>query len=521
MYRKTFASLCMAVLLSFGIVACGGGGGSSSSAVATSPPPVVDSTGVVAIAVKDAPSDDFDKIMLTLTSVQLLGNGAPVTVFEGDKTFDLLDLQSFYDMLAVSDQVPVGSYSKIRLRVTDILLIQDDGNGGETVIEADIPANGKIDLNPRGSFTVSADTAILIEIDLDAKKSIHVVGTGSGSYKFRPVVFVDVQERQLLNGLVRVHGTIGDIAEDNSYLELCDVEIQLTTRSNRCVIVNLIPDETSLFDANGDEIDIEDVRNETPPVEATVYGIAVVSTDPEYDDSDSDSDSSSDSDSGSDSDSDSNSDSDSDSDDDDTVRMVQVDAIVIQLGPNSAALQLDGTVLTDLNADNEFDFDIAPGQGFTEDSVVTTLVQSATRILSSDLTELDASAIVQGAEAAVAGVLQLGDPDQLKSTLIIIQDDVTAEERLEGPINEILEDTFLLEVEMGDVCVAPTADAEFYSYSDDEGVTREDGLENLREQFGEAGPLNATVFGKEGFVNGCFQASLIFSYDPADDPEPI
>jgi hypothetical protein len=513
--------LTLAALLSVGLTACGGGGGGSSTTpVAASPTPVADNTGVVAVAMKDGPTDDFVKLLVRITGVELLGNGAPVSIFDGDKEIDLLELENFYEMLGVSDEVPVGDYDKIRLHVASVDLVKEESDGTlSDPISVPVPANGKIDLNPRGSFTVSADTALLIELDMDAKRSIHVVKLGNGDtrYRLRPLVFVSVYERQLLDGLVRVHGTIGDIADDNSSFELCDVDIQFSSGPDNCIVINVVPDETSIFDSEGQAIDLEDVRNETPPVEATVFGHAVVADIASSDDGDSDSgsDMDDDSDSGSSMDDDSEGDSDSDSDDD-TVRMVQIDAIVVQLGPDSAALQLDGTILSDIDADNLFSFGIDPGQGFTDGSIVNVLVQNETKILSEDLTVLDPSVLLADTRARVAGVLSVGDSDQLNSTLIIVEDAEVPTERLNGPVIEIQDTTFTIGEEMGNQCVEPTADARFFFFDSSEGLVEEAGLADMQTRL-DAGPLNATAFGSS-WAEGCFQADLITTYLPEETP---
>lgn len=110
-FQGRFARLFVVACLALVFTSCGGGGGSGTQApvnnTTTSSGPT---TGVVAILMKDDPSDDFDRIILTITRAELLGSGDPVVVFEGIRTFDLLALQHFYDMLAVSGEVPFGTY---------------------------------------------------------------------------------------------------------------------------------------------------------------------------------------------------------------------------------------------------------------------------------------------------------------------------------------------------------------------------------------------------------------------------
>jgi hypothetical protein len=98
-----------------------------------------------------------------------------------------------------------------------------------------LPANGKIDLNPRGPFEVSPDWTTVIKLDIDARRSFQVVATGNGKLQFRPVVFVDVFQGNIIvpNRLVRVFGAVepgsievGDTAGDGTddSFRLCQLE---------------------------------------------------------------------------------------------------------------------------------------------------------------------------------------------------------------------------------------------------------------------------------------------------------
>ncbi|MGD8833257.1 MAG: DUF4382 domain-containing protein, partial [Pseudomonadales bacterium] len=359
-------TLLLGMLAMFALSGCGGGGGGGSAgpaAQAGNPAPTTsqtpdDQTGVVGILIKDAPTQAFTRIIMHVTGVELLpaddGEGH-ATVFEGDKELDLLALQNFYDTLAVSENVPVGDYEKIRLFVDSITLYYLNDADEEVSTEAVVPANGKVDLNPRGTFTVSANTAILIEIDLDAKKSFHVIETGNGNgnakqkWRFRPVVFVDIQQLKALEGLMRLSGTVGDIDAENNQFDLCEVDTQLHTDTNGCIPIN-VGDETSLFGENGEPIAFDDLATGDP---VTAYGFAVVVQSAHDDDSDDDGDD----DSGMSSD---DSDADSEQDmDDDTVRMVQLDAVVIQKAAAAVIRSLSGTALSAPDESGIFTLDLA------------------------------------------------------------------------------------------------------------------------------------------------------------------
>jgi hypothetical protein len=531
MRRKAVAAFSFFLFALIGLASCGGGGGSdpiAGPAAAAAPPPV-DSTGVVGILIKDNPTGDFLRIMITITGVELLGEDGAYVVFSGEKTFDLLDLQNFYDMLAVSDKVPAGTYDKIRLRVSDITVVCDDGAGGEEEFPVEVPGGGKIDLNPQGDFFVSAGSGILIEIDIDAKKSIHIVQNGNQDiYRFRPVVLVEIRETQLTNALVRVHGDIGVGSKDETGFDLCNVAVQFQTDTNGCIPINVIPDDmdgseyTRFFDENGDPVDFEDlIEGEF----VTVYGIPLVATDPDDGDSDSEGDSDGDSDGTDDSDSDGDSDSDSDSDfDNDTVRLIQIDAIVVQRDPDNSAARYDGTVITAVDeSTNEFQFAIDPGQGLTGDLLVATLVQNGTTILFSDLSLGDSDDIQPALEASIGGVVELSDsgPNRIKSMLIVLRDPDDDQEQISGVIENMSEDgvpeTFDLVMDSEQTPVCPVAGARyFYQMPNDEGGT--DISEISFDELRSLAPADGTVFGtSEDDGDDCFDATLVYAIQLASE----
>lgn len=163
------------------------GGNSDTGTTAT--------TGRVSLLITDAPTDDFDQVNLTVESISFLGedDGHETIVFDESRIVDLLALQNYSDLL-VTAVIPVGTYDKIRLHVSQVELVTFvDGGDPESIITK-LPANGKVDLNPRGSFEVVGDGHLMIELDIDAEKSIHIIEKGNGekSYNFRPVVFVNI-----------------------------------------------------------------------------------------------------------------------------------------------------------------------------------------------------------------------------------------------------------------------------------------------------------------------------------------
>ncbi len=182
-----FIKLIPLLFIALVLASCGASDGGSATDAAT--------TGRVSLLITDAPTDDFDQVNLTVESISFLGedDGHETIVFDGSRVVDLLALQNYSDLL-VTAVIPVGAYDKIRLHVSQVELIRFvEGQDSESIITK-LPANGKVDLNPRGSFEVVGDGHLMIELDIDAEKSIHIVEKGNGetSYNFRPVVFVNI-----------------------------------------------------------------------------------------------------------------------------------------------------------------------------------------------------------------------------------------------------------------------------------------------------------------------------------------
>ncbi|MBW2391226.1 MAG: DUF4382 domain-containing protein, partial [Deltaproteobacteria bacterium] len=242
------------------LVACSGGTGGDG----TGDGPEV-ATGSASIFITDAASDDFDRILVTIESLKLIGSGGQVTIFSGSETIDLKALENFSDLFVHAERVPARAYNKIRMGVSRIQLVRE-GSEAET-IEAEVPANGKIDLVPGGKFYVRRGVDLTIELDIDAEKSIHIVETGKHRYLFRPVIKVTIRDTLTPRKLARVHGEITNIFDVQSF-ELCsslfmaswDVYGPRSDREegglgdrHRCMTVEY-DDATGVFDSDGDPI---------------------------------------------------------------------------------------------------------------------------------------------------------------------------------------------------------------------------------------------------------------------------
>lgn len=157
---KNIAASVVTAACLLALAACGGGGGGSARIA-------LDTPATVGVLITDAPVGRWDEAIATVTSVRLIGDNGQVTLFSGSQTLDLLKLGDFSELFAVSDNVPPGRYSKIRLQLSDLVLNDIDPVTGNVLesIQPQLVGNGKIDLNPQGSFVVGPGDIIIVELD--------------------------------------------------------------------------------------------------------------------------------------------------------------------------------------------------------------------------------------------------------------------------------------------------------------------------------------------------------------------
>jgi hypothetical protein len=467
------------------IASCGGGGGGSSMTAAPA---------TVSVLITDAPVAGYDQAIATITSVELIGNGAPVVLFSGSETIDLLRLRDFSELFAVSDTVPAGNYSKIRLHLSDLVLKRLDPVTGAVIetVEPQLVGNGKIDLNPRGPFHLAPGDVVFIELDFDMEKSLKITTTGSGKIIIRPVVFVDIRTHRLDGRLSRVHGVIRSIDEVAGTLELCqtafvshwdhegdnDSASQLPASEERCLTVRT-NETTGIFDAEGLPQDLAGLE---VGEEATVIGRINRVEDDEQD---------------------------AQAASDDSDLELEMTAAVIEEGPLGTYSRFHGRVVSTVDSlTDTFDFVLGPGQGFGTGTTLPVQLYEKSHIFNPRGEPLERDAIAPDRGALVDGVLVVGDQDLIRSPLVILAPVLPPEGVLKGEIISVDVGALTLIVNDGivDRCVS-AADAEVFL------VNTDNGLSTTRGELADLQPgSKVAVFGTDA-EGGCFTATTIIAED--------
>jgi hypothetical protein len=388
------ARLAVAALALVISAACGGGGSGNSDSSGT-PPPAAPTTGTIAILLTDGATDEFCRILATVENIELLDDsGSRTSVFTGPETVDILAMRNYTDFFAIDPEVPIGAYEKARMTLSDLALVHCDDQGIPEP-EANwehphLPGNGKLDLNPRGTFEVIGGETLIIELDMDMEKSLHVHQTGNGKWQFRPVIFVTIRPDD--SKLVRVFGEARNVG--SSTFELCPVappsstDSGSSTPSTECLDV-FTDAETGIFDETGTRVDLSSV---TSGDLLTAIGFLVI-----HDDADGDT----------------------------RLDDLRLDAAVVELGDRGTFERVVGTVVSAPGNNDLFVFDPTPLDDAT--NAIDVRLQSGTRIFAlGSNEELTSAALQSGTTGEVDGVFTTppsGEP--LKSSLIVLDTDTT------------------------------------------------------------------------------------------------
>jgi hypothetical protein len=397
-----FALARLSLLAGFLSIAACGGGGPTAEAPAEIPPAAT--AGTVGLLFTDKPSDEFSAIRLNVVEAILIGGDeGQQMLFQGSEPIDLLDLTNFNEPV-IFGEVKSGTYTKLRLFIDNLELVPADGGPS---IYPSLPANGKIDLLDQDGFAVLPERTLLIEIDMDANKSIKITGAGNGrKYNFRPVVKVDIVDGGEQGKLARVEGIAKEIFTDpaGSFL-LCDIEtpdscIDVTTDMN-----------TSIFDDMGLPTDFTTLMLNDRVVVIGSYNV----------------------DSG-----------------------IVLEAQVLEIG--GSAEQVKGNVVSN-PTDNKFLL-------FTDDDMdLVVELQTGTKYF--DVTgEITVNAVVIGTDVEIEGVkpskADPADPDFIRAALIFVEAD--DDEQISGtiiePLDAVARSFGLTLTEGGDTCVRVNPDAD-------------------------------------------------------------
>jgi hypothetical protein len=243
MGKSKIASLIIVILsIPFMLSGCGGSGGGSGNGDSSS------SMGTAAVLIKDAPTEEYDSIVLCISKATL--EPGSVTVFESDSCVDvdLLDHQEKPFLLTVKD-IPAGTYNQIRLKVDEIFTEGGSCDGEDIKIPG-----GYAKIYLKEPTKIKSGDKIAIDIDIHAKRSVNLYSVCDSDYCiFRPVILAEIKNLSQIppqNKCPRIlKGTIFSIKEVEGEVKGFKLRLAHDPKSR----INIKVDKnTIIFDENGD-----------------------------------------------------------------------------------------------------------------------------------------------------------------------------------------------------------------------------------------------------------------------------
>ncbi|MCP4982148.1 MAG: hypothetical protein GY935_16855 [Gammaproteobacteria bacterium] len=287
-----------------------------------------------------------------------------------------------------------------------------------------------LDLVARDCFDVVDGGMTTLQVDIDAGKSIHVVGN-SKAYHFRPVIFVEDINQAFDSKLVRLDGEITSINTVAQTLTICDAIPAEGMDNLGCVKVHFGAD-AAFFDnleyAGAPRSIDELLSAEKLGLELTVVGWLKF---PARQHSDADR-------AGRE------------------YPLIELEALVAELGE---FLQVEGSVAVDADSTG-FAMQVSSGGPIiTADNLSVMFQQGSagvngSRIISRSGDLLDANDVVEPLPVQVDGTLQLiqGSDPLLMAALVIIDKDAAHTEQVTGIILNIAADGLTLNPDAPSVC---------------------------------------------------------------------
>ena len=159
--------------------------------------------GTLRLKLTDAPLDIIEEANVTIEQVSIISGsisgeedttaseqGEIITLTEETQQYNLLELQNGVDTLLAQEEIPAGSYSQIRLKVTDASLVLENGDEYTLGEDFKIPSGQQSGLKVLlPNFTVASDTETELTLDFDVEESFVVQGNPDTSAGIKGFIF--------------------------------------------------------------------------------------------------------------------------------------------------------------------------------------------------------------------------------------------------------------------------------------------------------------------------------------------
>jgi hypothetical protein len=168
------------------LAACGDGGTASGD------------MGTLTLRLSDAPGEEIESAVIWVSGVSVIGdNGAPHVISTDTATYDLLALQGGVTAALGSAEIPVGTYSQLRLHVDSAqvtLKAPITFTSGSPTASLKVPSGSTsgLKVNLEGVEVIPGETVLLVDFDVSRSFVFQGPPGGPKSAMFKPVIHATV-----------------------------------------------------------------------------------------------------------------------------------------------------------------------------------------------------------------------------------------------------------------------------------------------------------------------------------------
>lgn len=178
-------------------------------------------TGQFSVALTDAPSAMFAEATVDIGGIQLIGDGAPITLTNDGGVHDLLALQNGVMADLATLDVEAGTYHQLRLIVESAQVTLAEGfefADGTTTRALFVPSGAQtgIKVNLRNAdggeesagVEISSGETILVVLDMDVERNFVLQGNPDGPQGLLDVQFTPLLRASVLDVAGSISGTV-------------------------------------------------------------------------------------------------------------------------------------------------------------------------------------------------------------------------------------------------------------------------------------------------------------------------
>jgi len=217
--NRLLQGLTVILALAF-IPGCGNIGGSGGG---TTPPTQPAAPGSVVAFGTDAPACDVESFVVTITSASLVpqngGTAVPLITASAPATVDFARLANFTNVLSVTNNIPVGTYSQLQVSLSNpqLVMLNTSTNppSAQTVTVSLQSTTATVNISPALVVTTGGTSGLGVEVNLLKSLQVDNNGQVTGTVDPQFSVAANAQTGSWIGAEDAVYGVVQSVSTSN------------------------------------------------------------------------------------------------------------------------------------------------------------------------------------------------------------------------------------------------------------------------------------------------------------------